>query len=205
MKKMITSLSFPAGIAFAVYNGFLGFYYSCVWNSSICIYYVLLSVVRGIIAVYRKKADGNRCVKKIYLVTHIILFMMNLSLIIPIAVMIRGDRPYNLGMIPAITMAVYTTYRIVMAVMNYSKSGKNENIQERQLGTANLIDALVAVLTLQNTMIIASDGEITQEMRILSIVSSTAIWLVIMALTVLSLGYSLKKVKDPKAITQKVV
>ena len=162
MKKMITSLSFPAGITFAVYNGFLGFYYSCVWNSSICIYYVLLSVVRGIIAAYSKKADENRCVKKIYLVTYIILFMMNISLIIPIAVMIKGDRPYNLGIIPAITMAVYTTYRIVMAVMNYSKSAKNDNIQDRQLGTANLIDALVAVLTLQNTMIIASAGEITQ-------------------------------------------
>lgn len=39
---------------------------------------------------------------------------------------------------------------------------KGQNKSNWQLGTANLIDALVAVLTLQNTMIIASAGEITQ-------------------------------------------
>lgn len=95
-------------------------------------------------------------------------------------------------MIPAITMATYTTYRIVMAIMHYSKSRRIDNVLIKELRTANLIDTLVAVVTLQNTMIIASAGEITEKMRTLSIVSSTAIWLIIVLLSVLSFKYSLK-------------
>ena len=120
------------------------------------------------------------------------MFLMNVSLIIPIVVMIMGDRAYNLGMIPAITMATYTTYRIVMAIIHYSKSRKIDNALVKELRTANLIDTLLAVLTLQNTMIIASAGEITVKMRTLSILSSTVIWLIIVLLSILSFRYSLR-------------
>ncbi|MGN0432653.1 MAG: hypothetical protein ACI4EQ_09905 [Lachnospiraceae bacterium] len=193
-----STLSSLIGIAFTIYNGFLGFYYSSIWNCSICVYYILLAVVRGIIVGYQRKTydisneSGRNHGRKIFYLTHIIMFLMNVSLIVPIAVMIKGGRAYNLGMIPAITMATYTTYRIVMAIMHYSKSRKIDNALVKELRTTNLIDTLVAVLTLQNTMIIASAGEITEEMRILSIISSTVIWLSIVTLSVLSFGYSLR-------------
>ncbi len=193
-----SALSSLIGIAFTIYNGFLGFYYSSIWNGSICVYYILLAVVRGLIVVYQRKTYDmseelrRKHERKIFYLTHVIMFLMNVSLIIPIVVMIRGDRTYNLGMIPAITMATYTTYRIVMAIMHYSKSRRIDNVLIKELRTANLIDTLVAVVTLQNTMIIASAGEITEKMRTLSIVSSTAIWLIIVLLSVLSFKYSLK-------------
>ncbi|MGN0537442.1 MAG: hypothetical protein ACI4M3_05655 [Acutalibacteraceae bacterium] len=198
-KTFVTSaLSLLIGIAFTIYNGFLGFYYSSIWNGSICVYYILLAVIRGILVVYQRKIydmpdkSGSKHGRKIFYLTHIIMFLMNVSLIIPIIVMIKGDRTYNLGMIPAIAIATYTTYRIVMAIIHYSKSRKIDNVLIKELRTANLIDTLVAVLTLQNTMIIASEGEITEKMRTLSIVSSTAIWLVIVILSILSFRYALK-------------
>ncbi|MGN0370458.1 MAG: hypothetical protein ACI4EW_07920 [Butyrivibrio sp.] len=192
-----SAISSIIGIAFTIYNGFLGIYYSSVWNGSICVYYILLAVVRGTIVVYQKKTYGlldglgNRT-KKIYCLTHIVMFLMNVSLIIPIAVMIRGDRVYNLGMIPAISMAAYTTYRIVMAIIHYSKSRRINNALVKELRTADLVDTLVAVLTLQNTMIIASAGEITSKMKTLSIVSSSAIWIGIVILSVFSFVHSLR-------------
>lgn len=192
-----SAISSIIGIAFTIYNGFLGIYYSSVWNGSICVYYILLAAVRGTIVVYQKKTYGlsdglgNRT-KKIYCQTHIVMFLMNVSLIIPIAVMIRGDRVYNLGMIPAISMASYTTYRIVMAIIHYSKSRRINNALVKELRTADLVDTLVAVLTLQNTMIIASAGEITPKMKTLSIVSSSAIWLTIVILSILSFLHSLR-------------
>lgn len=193
-----SALSGLIGIAFTIYNGFLGFYYSSIWNGSICVYYIFLALMRGILVGYQRKiynmSDKSRHSqgRKIFCLTHIIMFLMNVSLIIPIVVMIRGERTYNLGMIPAITMATYTTYRIVMAIFHYSKSRKMDNVLIKELRTANLIDTLVAVLTLQNTLIIASAGEITEKMRTLSIVSSTAIWMIIVMLSILSFKYSLR-------------
>lgn len=193
-----SALSSLIGLAFIIYNGFLGVYYSSIWNGSICLYYILLAAVRGILVdCQRKKYDmpdkeKNSQRKKIFYLTHTIMLLMNVSLIVPIAVMIKGDRAYDLGMIPAITMATYTTYRIVTAIMHYSKSRKMDNALTAELRTINLIDTLVAVLTLQNTMILASAGEITGKMRTLSRVSSTAIWLIILILSVLSFRYSLK-------------
>lgn len=193
-----SALSSLIGIVFTIYNGFLGVYYSSIWNGAICIYYVLLAMVRGVIVVHQGKLFGKpdeaekNHRKRVYYFTHIVMFLMNVSLIIPIVVMIMGDRAYNLGMIPAITMATYTTYRIVMAIIHYSKSRKIDNALVKELRTANLIDTLVAVLTLQNTMIIASAGEITVKMRTLSILSSTVIWLIIVLLSILSFRYSLR-------------
>lgn len=189
---IFSAVSFLIGFVFAIFNGFLGIYYQSVWNGAICIYYVLLAVVRGIIvkpvkAQYiRDKERGKVHRRKLFFRIHIIMLIMNLSLLVPIAAMINGDRTYNLGLIPAITIACYTTYRIVMAVIHYEKSKKKNNLSVKVLRTINLIDAFVAILTLQNTMIIANSGEITGSMKVLSIVSSTAIWLCIVALTIKS-------------------
>jgi hypothetical protein len=118
------------------------------------------------------------------------MFVMNASLIVPIIVMIKGDRKYDWGLIPAIAIASYTFYRIVMAIINYVKSRRNDNFLIRQLRTFNLIDSLVALLTLQNTMIIVNEGEIAGGMKSLSIISSVLIWLVIVVVSVRSFKYS---------------
>ena len=34
-------------VAFALYNGAMGLIHASVWNGSICVYYLLLSVLRG--------------------------------------------------------------------------------------------------------------------------------------------------------------
>jgi hypothetical protein len=118
------------------------------------------------------------------------MFVMNASLIVPILAMIKGDRKYDWGLIPAIAIATYTFYRITMAIVHYVKSRKIDNSLVRQLRTFNLIDSFVAVLTLQNTMIIANEGEIAGGMKILSIISSVIIWLVIVVVSVKSFKYS---------------
>lgn len=193
-----SALSSLLGLAFTIYNCFLGIYYSSIWNGTICIYYVLLAVVRGIIVSSQRKTDarhdksGTEHRRKIHFVTHIIIFIMNVSLIVPIATMINGDRTYDWGMIPAISIATYTTFRIVMAITHYSKSRKTDNILVKELRTVDFIDTLVAVLTLQNTMIIASAGKIAGNMKILSIITSTAIWLFIVTLSIISFSFGTK-------------
>ena len=40
---------FAVTVAFALYNGILGAIYASIWHGSICLYYLLLSALRGIL------------------------------------------------------------------------------------------------------------------------------------------------------------
>ena len=184
-----TRISAFITFGFTVFNGVIGVLYRSVWNISICIYYVLLAVVRRIIVrSQRKTADKNQdkeIIKKTYAVTHIILILIDLALVVPIALMVIGARNYTFGIIPAISMAAYTTYRMTISIIHYLKSKRNENHFIRVIRTINLQDTLVSVLTLQNALIIANGDDMASMMR-LTMWTSAGIWGVILFFTVKS-------------------
>ncbi len=190
-KTYITSgFAFLVGLGFILYSGFMGIYYRSLWYGSICFYYILLAAARGLIITSqmdeKARALGAAKRKRVLLISHIIIFIMDLSLIAPIKAMIDGIRAYNLGLIPAIVMAAYTTYRIVMSIRNLLKARRQDDTLVKVLRTIFLMDTLFAILILQNTLIITVDGEITGPMKALSIASSTLICMAIYAISILS-------------------
>ncbi len=177
------------GIIFTVYNGYMGLRYRSIWNGSICVYYVLLAAVRGLIVNSQRneKARNNpETRKRIVLFTHIIMFLMDLSLVVPIKAMIDNDRSFKWGLVPAIAMAAYTTYRIVMSIHNLLVARKHEDVFVKELRTVFLMDTLFAVLVLQNTLILTNDGTVAGPMKVLSIITSTLICMAIYAISILS-------------------
>lgn len=186
-----SAVSALINVAFTVYNGFLGILYHSAWNCSICVYYLLLSGIRAaVVYAHRgvlkpRKPELSFQQRKVFFWTHLMLIIMNLALIVPIAVMVRGERSYSLGMIPAIAMAAYTTYRIVISVHHFRKSGKQKNLLLLELRTINLINALVAVLTLQNALIMTNGGQ-NSSMMTLTAWTSGGILLLITIITVRS-------------------
>ena len=174
---------------FTIFNGVIGILYQSVWNISICIYYVLLAIVRRIVVRSQRKAvdkhQDKGIIKRAYVVTHIILILIDVALVVPIALMVIGARNYTFGMIPAIAMAAYTTYRMTMSIVHYLKSKRNENYFIRVIRTINLQDTLVSVLTLQNALIIANGDEMVSMMQ-LTMWTSAGIWCVILFFTVKS-------------------
>ncbi len=178
-------------IAYMVYNGVLGVLYHSPWNCSICVYFLLLSGIRATVVYSQRsilkprEAESVQRQRKVYLWTHLVLLAMNLSLIVPIASMIHGDRQYTLGMIPAIAMAAYTTWRVTVSILHYKRSRRLENPLIAELRTINMIDALVAILTLQNALIMANGGQ-NEKMRIVTAWTSGGIFLMIVLITVFS-------------------
>lgn len=174
---------------FALYHGFLGLALSSTWHGSICVFYLLLVAIRGNILlteykIKEKSEKEKQCRRqKIFYVTSALLLLLNLALILPISLMVRLQKPINIGKIPAIAMAAYTTYKITMAVIHMRKLQVHQ-VLIRELRTINLIDALVSILTLQNTLIMVNlnTGE-GNNMLTLSAISSAAIYLFIIILT----------------------
>ncbi len=183
-----SKISMFLGLAFTFYNGFLGLKYNSVWNKSICVYYFLLSAVRGVIIFSNKKygfESHSRKKRKIYLSTHLLLILVCMSLVVPISVMINEGRNYNYGSIPAIAIATYTTYRVASSAVHFKRSHYNADPLVAEMRTINMIDSLAAVLTLQDTLI-TTYGTADSNMRVISVWTSAAILDLILVVAIIS-------------------
>ena len=87
-------------------------------------------------------------------------------------------------LIPAIAMAAYTTYKVIMASVNLKRRKRSSDRLVRLLRTINFIDALVSVLSLQNTLIMVNMKGDGSEMLTLSAITSAAIMLTVLALSI---------------------
>lgn len=199
-------ISFGVTVLFAFYNGFLGVWLSSVWHGSICVFYLLLIALRGMILLNEKRnamrseKQKECCRNKTFAVSSVALLVLNLALILPISLMVTLEKPVNMGLIPAIAMAAYTTYKITMASVHIRKQKRSKcgNILIAELRTINFIDALVSILMLQNTLIMVNQAKSSaRDMTTLSAVSSAAIYIVILFTTVHLLTKGFKQTKKP--------
>ena len=197
-KTYITaSGSLAVTLLFSLYNGFLGIRHASLWYGTICIYYILLTVLRGSTIAAAKRID--QCDEKeaprnkAFLGISLLLLILNISLIVPLSIMVRQQKPVSMTMIPAITMAAYTTYKVVMASVNLRRRKRSSDSLVRLLRTVSFIDALVSILTLQNTLIMVNSGGKELSMLPLTAFTSAAVWAAVLAM---SLGAIIKGIRQ---------
>jgi len=196
-----SAVSFFVTALFALYNGFLGIYHSSVWNGSICVYYLLLLALRGMILRAEKRASALDSAqrapirRRAFIFSSVVLLFLNLALIAPVTLLVKLQKPVNMTLIPAIAAAAYTTFKIVMASVNVKRSRRSENVLVKELRTINFIDALVSILTLQNTLITVNSGPDGggSSMLVLSAITGAAILLAIVAISAVSLRRGIRK------------
>ena len=183
-------ISILSALFFSFYNGYLGIFKHYAFGLSIGIYYFLLSSIRFILYIINK----NKTNKKRYFLINVLLLALNISLIAPIIMMIDQKRNYNFGLIHALTIATYATYKIISAIILFYKTKERTYQSQLMRNSVNLIDALVSILTLQDTLIIVNGAIDDNNMHILMICSSIAIYIIILAISF----YTYLKVRKQK-------
>lgn len=177
--------------AFAAYNGFLGIAHASSWHGSICVYYLLLLLLRLTVLRAERLSNGQPDADqrrgRAALIASMQLLLLNLCLIGPFFLMVRQEKPVTLTLIPAIAMAVYTTYKVTMAAVNLKRKGRSVNCLVRFLRTINFIDALLSIVTLQNTLIMVNDVDGGKSMLPLVATTSGLIWGAMLALSICEL------------------
>lgn len=185
--------SFACTVLFALYHGYLGLSYQSVWHGSIGVFYLLLAAIRGAVLLAergtrsRPEKEQELRRQRTFLLSSFLLLALDLALIWPIAMMVKLARPVSMGLIPAITMAAYTTWKITFSSVHIRRQHcrPSRNILVAELRTVHFIDALVSVLTLQNTLIMVNGTKSDQESMLpVSAASSAAIYIVIVSLSV---------------------
>lgn len=198
------AVSFVCTALFALYNGYLGIRYGSVWHGSIGGFYLLLMMIRGMVLLTeernrtRSEAMRHHCRRRTFFISSVLLLVLDLALILPISMMVVLDKPVSMGLIPAIAMATYTTWKITMASIHIRRQRRRPigNILVAELRTVNFIDALVAILTLQNTLIMVNQETPGQNAMLpVSAASSGVIYAVIVAITIRMLQKGLRAFK----------
>jgi len=181
-------LSLGITVLFAAYNGYLGIVSLSLWHGSIAGYYIVLAVIREIILLSERKIrtqdNKNKARLRTFRISSCFLLLLNIALICPIALMVMFEKPVSMGKIPAIAMAAYTTYKIIMASVNFGSKKKRSsgNILISELRAISLIDAIVSVLSLQNTLIMVEGG--AENMLTLSAITSGAMYALVLVITI---------------------
>lgn len=178
--------------AFAAYNVFLGMRTGGAWFYHIGVYYALLTCARAAILLseaknLREQNEENKIIREKRTFRRVAAFtiLIDLCIAAPIAMMTLGKKNVNAGTIAAITIAAYTTYKITAAIVRFNKAkSRAERPCIKQLRQIGVNDALVSVLSLQNTLIsVFSQGDEARTMFTLSCVSSAAIYVCLIAIS----------------------
>ena len=144
---------------------------------------MLLLLIKGILVFGKtnKKAKTNQL--RIVYTTFIILIVMTIAMIAPAFLLLLDKRTYNLGLIPSIASAAYTTYSIVVSILNMKKSKSAPSPIIKQISLVNIVNALMSILVLQNTLILVNGGY-TDDLKKLSIASSVGIIVLIIIIEI---------------------
>lgn len=181
---ILSSISIIFYFLFALYNGVLGLITNTSWNISIFVYYILLMIVKIILIVGEIKLSSNSKLKRrVIFISYILLFLITSSMIGPIIILLKNEREYNNGLIVAIAFAAYTTFSLVLSIINMKKTAKNNNLIIKQIRLINLISVLMSIIVLENTLILAN-GDYDYSMRMVSFNSSLFILITIIILII---------------------
>lgn len=192
-------------LVFSIYNGIIGIIYSSVWNLSISGFYFLLFLIKQFLIINefrtkRKKLKNKR--HGFIIASFVLLFVMTLIMIGPSAILIMDERVVNMGLIPAIASSAYTFYSLISSLINLNKSFKSNNPVVKQFKLINFISTLMSLLVLQNTLIVVKGGY-DESLFILSICSTTIIFILIFFLIVFSfIKYLISYKKSNEVVEQ---
>ena len=191
-------LSSITTLLFALYNGYLGLRFGDIWGISIAIYYLFITIARMICLGIEKKLKGDKdefkniIRRKAYVGMSIFIFFIDICLFVPITLMVVCPKDVSFGIIPAIAFATYTTYKIIMAIVNYNKTKKMGNLTYIFLRELSIIEALTSILSLQHILIMVKGG-MTGDMLLLSAISSFAILTIIILFSFFTTKKMIKK------------
>ena len=195
-KELIVSISsLFISFLYTIYNMIIGILNYSIFNGIISIYYLLLTICNSILIyrIYRNKKS-----EKLYEITHIfiyiILFLLTISFIGPAILLLLNDNIFLQDTIYSIVCALFTTISMTFSIINYVKARKEDNENIKLLRLCNLISSLLSIIILQNILIL-SNGELNNDMLILSIFSTCIIILFIIVLIIIKFIFYIKKIK----------
>ncbi len=171
-------LSLVINIIYGIYNIIVGVIMPSWWFLTAGTYYLILSIVRYFVLRAKKNSISN------FLKPFTGIMLMVLS--VPLAGMVIlasvKDRGTDFHEIVMITIALYTFTKLTLAIINLVKSKRNTPERIKILRNISFADAFVAIFSLQRSMLVSFEGMPANEIRIMNIVTGSAVCVIMFML-----------------------
>lgn len=86
--------------------------------------------------------------------------------------MILNKRIVKMSFIFSIVIALYVTIKTTKSIVLFIKRRKEKDVLLKELKVIDLIDSVISILTLQNTLISINSNEISLELHYITFISS---------------------------------
>ncbi len=151
-------------LSFVAFNTLFAFLTDNAWYGCLAGYYFLLSALRGLVFWGNRRAKAGASPSsqwRGYELCGWALFALDVAMAVAIAFMVLGQKPARYAEITAIVFAVWSVYKISLAIYNAIKAKKTKNLQIQAFRNIGLVDAAVALLSLQVTLLstFSKEGE----------------------------------------------
>lgn len=180
MNKAVKSAIFSLviNIVYGIYHIIVGVITFSWWLLTAGTYYLILSIVRYSIV----RAKNNRIENFLKPFTGIMLMTLSLPLSGMVILASMKDRGVYFHEIVMITIALYTFTKFTLATINLVKSKRNTPERIKILRNISFADAFVSMFSLQRSMLVSFEGMPTNEIRIMNIVTGSAVCVIIFLL-----------------------
>ncbi len=182
-----TSLIFNS--VYALGNCILGIVSHSWWFIAIGAYYTVLAATRFSVLQIKRKAKGNSDTElSAKRITGILLVVLSCCLIGVNILSALRDRGTVFHEIIMIAIAAYTFAKITIAIIGMSKAKRGSSPITKTLRDISLADAFVSIYTLQRSMLVSFPGMEPAEIRLMNILTGTAVWVIVLLLGINLIG-----------------
>ena len=172
----IALASLMLNTAFATYHLVFGIVTSSWWLLTLGSYYLILSIVRFVVLLFKFK---ERFIAKF---AGWMLILLSIPLAGTVILSVVRDRGHELHMIVMIAMAVYAFTKITLATINLVKSRRSTLATIITLRNISFADAFVSIFALQRSMLVSFEGMTEAEIVIMNATFGSAVCIVVFLL-----------------------
>lgn len=178
-----TTLSLIISSIYALSHCFGGFYINSWWHLFIGIYYLILSITRfSVLQVKRKSNSDTETENFAKKITGILLMVLSLSLIDVVILSGKSNHGTRYNIIIMIALALYAFTKITFSIIGLVKSKKECSPVAITLRNISFADALVAIFSLQRSMLVTFPGMNDTEIKIMNICTGSVVLIIIFIL-----------------------
>lgn len=187
--------SFFVNLCFVAFQGVLGIITKSWWYITITIYYILLSLAKGLVLLSQKKykSDSAKALKTYRFVGIILTFLM-IAFSGIIVLIYKSDRYFEYAGLLIYVVSAFTFYKVVLAIYNIIKAKKQNNIFTQCFRNINLSASLISLLVLQIAMFKAFSPE--SNTGFANALTGAGVAIIIVSIGIYMIASSTKKLKQ---------
>lgn len=182
-------VSLSVNIVYGISNCIIGFFTGSWWLITVGAYYCMLAATRFYVVLAKRRYGRDKAFEqKARRISGILLITLSVCIIGVNIMSAVKDRGSDLNEIIMITIATFTFAKITAAIIGLVRATRSGSYYVKILRNIALADAVVAVYSMQRSMLVSFKGMSPSDILLMNILTGTAVWIVVMLLGINLIG-----------------